>query len=161
MPPSDARSAPLGRGLRMRCPRCGGGGIFASFFELHDDCPTCDYAFVREDGYWVGAMTVVFAVIEGLFGLVFVGGMVVTWPDVPWNAFLVVGLVLNSVVAVALYPWSKTVWMGLHATFSPRILHEAPEPEVLRARAAREREAARANAAREAGAGRPGPDGDG
>lgn len=121
------RFAPLRRGLRRRCPRCGERDIFASFFELHETCPRCDYTFVREEGYWLGAMAVAFGLVETIFGLVFVGGIVLTYPDVPWNALLIVGLALNAIVPIVLYPWAKSVWMGLHTSFVPSALHEEPE----------------------------------
>ena len=124
------RFTPLGRGLTMRCPRCGGRGLFATFFELEDACPRCDYSFEREEGYWLGAMIVSIAVVEGLFGLAFVAGMLATWPDVPWNAFLILGVAMNAVLPVVLYPWSKTVWMGLHTSFVPSSLHDTPEAHV-------------------------------
>ena len=93
--------------------------MWASFFELRERCPRCGYLFVREDGYWVGAMTVLIVLTELVFGLVFVGGMLLTWPDVPWTGLLVAGLVLNAVVPVVFYPWAKTTWIGLDLFFSP------------------------------------------
>lgn len=128
------RFAPLGRGLTLRCPRCGSRGIFASFFELEDTCPTCDYPFVREEGYWLGAMVVDIGLVELLFGAAFVGGMLLTWPDVPWNLFLVLGLAMNATLPILLYPWCKTVWMGVHTSFVPSALHELPQAHVPGAR---------------------------
>lgn len=124
------RFAPLRRGLVLRCPRCGARGLFRTYFELEESCPRCDYPFEREEGYWLGAMIVSIGVVEGLFGAAFVGGMVLTWPDVPWNLFLALGLAMNAILPVALYPWSKTVWMGVHTSFVPTALHDAPESHV-------------------------------
>jgi uncharacterized protein (DUF983 family) len=111
--------APLTRGLRKRCPNCGAGDLFTSFFGLRPRCPRCGLAFEREEGYWLGAMIVAIGVTEALFGVWFVGGMLVTWPDVPWTMLLVGGLVLNATIPVVTYPWSKTTWMGLHHAFVP------------------------------------------
>lgn len=110
---------PITRGLRGACPHCGGRGIFASVTELKDACPTCGFSFVREEGYWVGAMTVIMAIVLVSFGAWFVGGMLVTWPDVPWTVLLIGGIVLNGVVPFALYGWSKSIWIGLDLTFNP------------------------------------------
>jgi uncharacterized protein (DUF983 family) len=109
----------FGRGVLRRCPRCGHGDLFTSFFRLRPSCPGCGFGFEREEGYWLGAMIVIMALTEFLFGVWFVGGMLVTWPDVPWTLLLVGGVVLNLVVPIAGYPWSKTTWMGLHLTFVP------------------------------------------
>lgn len=107
-----------------RCPRCGGRKIFASFFTLRDRCPHCGFNYTREEGYWLGAMIVNIAVTEALFGIVFVGGMVLTWPDVPWNWLLVAGLVINATVPVVFYPFSKTIWLGLDLFFNPPTVSE-------------------------------------
>lgn len=113
------RSARLARGVRKRCARCGERDVWASYFELEERCPTCGYLFVREEGYWVGAMTVIIVLTELVFGAAFVVAMLLTWPDVPWTAILVAGLVLNAVVPVVLYPLAKTTWIGLDLFFTP------------------------------------------
>ena len=114
------------RGLLGRCARCGGGGLGASFLDLKEACPSCGWTFEREEGYWVGAMVVLFAAVEGLY-LVFLGvGIFAWWPDVRWNVLLYAGLAMNAIVPVLLYRWSKTAWMGLHVAFFPKEL-EADE----------------------------------
>lgn len=119
--PSSPPSKPtaIARGLRGRCPHCGGRGIFAGLDELQEACPTCGFSFVREEGYWVGAMIVIFGVVLAIFAVWFVGGMLVTWPDVPWTVLLVGGLVLNGLVPFVLYGWSKAAWVGLDLAFNP------------------------------------------
>jgi uncharacterized protein (DUF983 family) len=109
----------LTRGLAKRCPNCGTGGLFTGYFTIRERCPACGLTFEREEGYWLGAMIVAIGVTEVLFGIWFIGGMLITWPDVPWTALLIGGLVLNLVVPIVGYPWSKTVWMGLHMAFVP------------------------------------------
>ena len=116
---SPSRVVALGRGLAGRCPSCGGRGIFAGLNDLVEACPTCRFSFVREEGYWVGAMIVIMALVLIFFGIWTVGGILVTWPDVPWTPLLVGGIVLNLVVPLALYGWSKTIWVGLDLAFNP------------------------------------------
>lgn len=110
-------------GARRRCPLCGSGGLFRGWFTMVDRCPGCGHGFEREEGYWLGAMVFNLAVTEGVFGLLFVGGMVLTWPDVPWTGLLVAALIVNAVVPVAFYPVSKTLWAA-----ADLCLHR-PEPD--------------------------------
>lgn len=117
--PPGSRLQPLARGLAGTCPHCGGRGIFRSLAELTDTCPTCGFSFVREDGYWVGAMTVIMALILLVFGAWFVGGMLLTWPEVPWTGLLIGGIAINGLIPLVLYGWSKTIWVGLDLTFNP------------------------------------------
>ena len=39
--------ATVGRGLRCRCGRCGGGKVLQGLFRLKERCPTCGYRFKR------------------------------------------------------------------------------------------------------------------
>ncbi|HSJ44104.1 MAG TPA: hypothetical protein VK923_05405 [Euzebyales bacterium] len=56
-------------------PTCGAGDLFDGLFDIRDPCPRCGLVFEREEGYWLGAMIIAFAVIEGMFGLSFVATM--------------------------------------------------------------------------------------
>lgn len=125
------RDAGLGthvrRGLMRRCPNCSAGGIFDGWFKLKDRCPTCAYAFAREEGYWVSAIIVNTAVIEGLFLVVFITVVLATAPDIEWGPLLVIGIVMNVVVPIVFYPLSKTVWMGIDLYFHPLEPGERPQ----------------------------------
>ena len=107
------------RGLGKRCPVCAHKGIFDSWFKLKDRCPTCGYVFAREEGYWVSAIIVNMAVIEALFLILFIAIVLATAPEVEWAPLLVLGGVMNVVVPVLFYPYSKTVWMGVDLYFHP------------------------------------------
>ena len=127
--PMPSRATPLYRGLRGACPHCGARGIFAGVNDLKPHCPTCRFSFVREEGYWLGAMIVIMALVIIVFGTWTVGGLLLTWPDVPWTLLTVVGIGLNIVVPFALYGWSKTIWVGLDMSFNPASVEEfAPDP---------------------------------
>ena len=73
----------------------------------------------REEGYWVSAIIVNTAVTEALFGVLFVGGIFVTAPDVQWLPLLVIGGVATLVVPVLFFPFSKTLWVALDLYFNP------------------------------------------
>lgn len=123
--PWTARSTPaqrIKRGLLGRCARCGASGLGASFLELEDACPSCGWTFEREEGYWLGAMVVLFTAVEGLYLAFLAIGIFAWWPDVHWDVLLWAGLALNATVPFLLYRWSKTTWMGIHVAFFPREL---------------------------------------
>ncbi len=124
----------LGRGLRKRCPMCGRGRVFRTFFRMNERCATCGYPFEREEGYWTGAMIVNIAVAEVWFALLFAAVVIATMPDVAWVPLLVVALVTNGLLPVVFYPHSKTLWMALDPYFHPdhhtRTLHEKTAGDV-------------------------------
>ena len=103
----------LTRAVFIRCPRCGSGGLFRHWVTMTDECPRCGLHFEREDGYWLGSVMINTGVTEGLFLVVFVLGMVVTWPDVPWTALLVIGVALTLLVPILFHPISRTTWVAL------------------------------------------------
>lgn len=76
------------------------------------NCPHCDLGFEHEEGYWTGAMLVNLVVTLAVFLVVFVGYMVLTWPDVPWAGLLVVVIAANVVTPIVFYPYSKTLWVA-------------------------------------------------
>jgi hypothetical protein len=55
----------------------------------------------------------------GAFIVVFVGGMLVTWPDVPWGLLWVLTLGAMAVLPVIFYPYSKTIWMAFELSWHP------------------------------------------
>lgn len=120
--PWTARSAPgqrVVRGLTGRCARCGGRDVGTGFLTLREACGDCGWTFEREEGYWLGAMVVLFAAVEGLYLAFLAIGILAWWPDVRWNVLLWAGLALNGTVPFLLYRWSKTTWLGLHTAFVP------------------------------------------
>lgn len=128
IPRGTQRGRLIGRGMRRQCPRCGEGDLFRGLFDLRDPCPRCGLVFEREEGYFLGAMIVSFALIEGVFALVLVATMIATWPDVPWNGVLVVALIVTLVLPYLASPWTRTVWMALDRAFMPP--PDRPEPPV-------------------------------
>lgn len=108
------------RGLTGRCPDCGSGGLFRRYFSMVEECPRCQLHFERDEGYWVGAMIVNTAFAILVFLAIVVGGLAITWPEVPWDTILVASIASMIVVPVALYPISKTVWVAMDLLVRPR-----------------------------------------
>src|SRR5690349_19287385 len=48
----------IGRSLRLRCPRCGVGKLFAGWFKMHEKCEHCGLDFRREPGFYLGSIYV-------------------------------------------------------------------------------------------------------
>lgn len=67
----------------------------------------------------MGAMIINTTVTFATFLVVFGGSIVLTWPDVPWPAVLIITVAANLVVPVWYYPISKTLWMALELSWHP------------------------------------------
>lgn len=98
---------------------CGSKGIWRSFGQTVDRCPGCNYRFQREEGYWVGALSIAIGISIVSFFVIFVGGLILTAPDVAWTGLLIVSLVAMGLGPLVLYPHSKTIWMWVDLRFLP------------------------------------------
>jgi len=54
----------VARGLRNRCPNCGGATLFrkGSLFEVNAKCPVCGLQFERDEGFFIGSMSLNYGV---------------------------------------------------------------------------------------------------
>jgi uncharacterized protein (DUF983 family) len=109
----------LGRALTLACVLCGRRGIFRRWLHLVDRCPRCGHAFGREEGYWVGALIFNTAATQLAFFAVFLGGLWVAWPTVPWQGLLVGSLATIVVFPLLFYPWAKTLWLWVDHVLHP------------------------------------------
>lgn len=125
----------LARAMRKRCPRCGSGGLFHSWFKMRDRCPRCGYRFVREEGFWLGGYVINFAVAELALGVVLIALLVVlitgrtprTW------VWIVAGVSTQFVVPALFFPFSRTVWAAFDLIMHP--LEAFEEADAIAARA--------------------------
>jgi uncharacterized protein (DUF983 family) len=101
------------RGLRKRCPRCGDRRIFRSWFQLRDRCLRCDLRFEKEEGGFLGAMTLnyAFAMVVWLVALGL--AVAVTVPDIPVVPLLAGSVAILIVVPLWFYPRSKGLWAAV------------------------------------------------
>jgi uncharacterized protein (DUF983 family) len=108
------------RALLLRCPICGEGGIFDSWFKLKEQCPHCEFVFARgESGYQLGSMALdlVIPLIVWFFG--FFGILFATWPNPPWAVLQWGSVVFMIGVPLLLYPFSHTLAIALDVLVRP------------------------------------------
>lgn len=118
LPSAATLARALGRAARMRCPRCGVRGLFASWTRLRDRCPGCGLTLDRgEADHFFGAYVLNLVVAETAPAALLLGGIAWTWPDVPWTALGWAAITLAILCPVAFYPFSRTLWLALDTTF--------------------------------------------
>ena len=62
---------------------------------------------------------------ELVFAALFVGVLMATWPDPPWDLLVYGGMALMIVAPVVFYPFSKTIFLAFDLVFRPA---ERPPP---------------------------------
>ena len=128
-PPSTAAPGIVrfARALLLRCPVCGGGGIFKSFFTLKDRCPTCGFVFARgEHGYQLGSMALNLVVPLVIWFLSFFGLLYATWPNPPWSWLQWGSVAFMVVFPIVFHPMSHTLAVALDVTVRPPNQRESP-----------------------------------
>ena len=121
----------LWRGMTKRCPRCGGGKLFDSWYQLKPRCPRCGLKFERESGFFLGAYVINYG-ITALWLLAVMAGLIVRLDMDPRGSivpFLVAGVAVAVVVPLVSYPFGKTVWAAIDLSMRP--LDAAEEAEAL------------------------------
>lgn len=114
----------LARGIRRRCPLCGGGDLFRSWLEPRPACPRCGLRLDRgESDFFLGGFTLNFIAAELLLAVSLAVAVVVTWPDVPWDWLLWGGAPLMVLTPILFFPFSRTLWLALDLAMRP------PRPE--------------------------------
>src|ERR1043166_3003690 len=104
----------LGRAIRLHCPRCGGPGLFQSWFRPRTACPTCGRSIQRgEEGYFLGSLLVNLVIAEILPLATVVVFVVATWPHTRWNLLLYGGAALAPISPFVFYRFSKLLWLAV------------------------------------------------
>ncbi len=120
MPTASRAFSLLLRAVRLRCPNCGRGGVLRRWFSVRERCSTCSFRYERSDeNYFQGAMFVNFMIGGGTFALSLLAVLLVSWPNVPWNALTFGAPVVMVLFMIFLYPISKVVWLAADVAVRP------------------------------------------
>lgn len=103
-------------GFRLRCPRCGDGALFQSYFKMFTHCPKCVLKFERESGYFIGAMylnygATVLIAFPGYF-------LLETFTPIPFFVNLGIWTLFSAIFPVLFYRYSKSLWLNFDYIFS-------------------------------------------
>lgn len=106
----------LVRAIRLRCPVCGQGRLFRSWFVMERDCSNCGYHFEREEGYFTGAMAINLIVTEII---VVVAVVILAVNATPIAPAIAIGVALAIIMPLLGYPHSRSFWMALDLVLHP------------------------------------------
>ncbi len=106
----------LTRILRLKCPRCGRGKIYARPFLRADRCTNCAWQYERGEGYWVGGSEVHMFVSYGLSVILCVPFLVIFDASLAAKIGVIVG---HMVLSVAVFHFSRATFLGLDYLIDP------------------------------------------
>jgi uncharacterized protein (DUF983 family) len=111
----------LARAVRLRCPNCGRGRPFLSWFRMREACSECGLRMQRneESDYWVGGWLINFIIAELIVSAAMALLVWSLWPDVPWTAILWITAAAAVTGPLLTWPVSRTLWLGIDLAFRP------------------------------------------
>lgn len=100
----------IARSLLLRCPVCGKSSIIQSPFKIKHHCPSCAALFMREAGFFVGAILINVVTTEMVILLSYLFGLVILGFDD--HSVLTVLFTTALLFPVAFYHHSWSIWLG-------------------------------------------------
>src|SRR5688572_12307261 len=109
----------LWRGLRRRCPLCGDGQVFRSFFKVKERCPRCNFPLEREEGHWLGAVGINMIVTLTLLFFTMLVAFLLTIDERRAVAILIPCFLVAGLTPLLFFGSSHTVWSAIELAMNP------------------------------------------
>ncbi len=112
----------IARGLANRCPNCGGHHLFkpGKLFDLNPACPDCGLRFEKDEGFFLGAMSLNY----GITLVCFLVPVLVLWltKAIGDRTAVVLAIGGSFLVPLLLYRSSRSWQLMLYYSFLPQHL---------------------------------------
>lgn len=115
--------------LEQRCPVCLAGPMFSGLIEMNDRCPVCGHRFMREPGFFQGAMYVSY--VLAMAQLLVLALLANRWiaPHLGRTAAWAAAVIAQLLLVPVLYRYSRVVWAHLNVATGAR--SEEPDDRAL------------------------------
>lgn len=100
------------RCLRLRCPACGESSIVQSLFKIKHHCSSCGALFMREEGFFAGAMLVNIVTTEIVVLAIYVTHLLLIGSN--YELLITVLFTVGLVFPIAFYHYSWSVWLSFN-----------------------------------------------
>ncbi len=105
--------------VKLRCPSCGAGRIFAGPLRMNEFCPHCGLRFEREAaGYFTGAMYFSYALAIPILSVLALAGITIGPSGSPGWVILFVFLAFLPFVPL-IFRYSRTLFIHLDRALDP------------------------------------------
>jgi uncharacterized protein (DUF983 family) len=111
----------VGRAAHWRCPNCVRGELFRGVFRMLLRCPVCGLSYFPEQGYYVGAMIINYAITTACVVAIFLLSLLL--PDfthLSTNSKILLWMAFAIALSLALVRHSYSFWLGLDFWVRPR-----------------------------------------
>jgi uncharacterized protein (DUF983 family) len=118
MAPDRTRPSRTWAILHQRCPACREGRVFRSPWSMYERCPTCNLLFLRETGYFTGAMYFSYALGIPIIALFTLLVYLVSPRWKLWQDILLAWLLFLPLVP-SIFRYSRVLWIHLDRYLDP------------------------------------------
>lgn len=108
----------LGRSLRLRCPACGQGRLFAGWLRMNAHCEHCQFKFEREPGYFLGSIYVNYGLTTIITGAWYVTAAFGHGVDPDRLIWPLAAFCLAF--PLWFFRYARSLWLGMDYSFDPR-----------------------------------------
>ena len=92
-------------------------------------CPRCGLLLEREEGAFLGSLSLNYGVTGVVFMAVLITWVAVQSPHVDWLPLALVSVAVSVLVPFLFYPFAKTIWAAIDYLLQGRdVCGEAPRP---------------------------------
>ena len=109
------------RAAHWRCPNCGRGRLFRGVFRMLPRCPECGLSYFPEQGYYMGAMIINYAVTTAIIVAIFL--LSTLFPDfttLSTNSKILLWMAFAVALSLLLTRHAYSFWLGLDFWIKPR-----------------------------------------
>ena len=104
--------------LAQKCPRCRAGQIFRGHITMNDDCPVCGLHFEREQGYFLGAMYLSYALSVPILGLLMLAVYLIV-PALRFEFIVLVATIAYLPFVPLVFRYSRVFWIYFERWANP------------------------------------------
>ena len=105
--------------LRQRCPVCLEGKMYAGVLRMHERCPACGHVFMREPGFFQGAMYVSYGMGLGLFLALALLASAMLGPRIGLVPALLIATLVYLPSVPLLFRYSRVIWAHINIATLP------------------------------------------
>lgn len=99
------------RALRLRCPECGDGKLFAGWFKMNDRCANCDTDFRREPGFYLGSIYFNYGLTALVVTVTYVGAMILGHGESPTLFWSILGFCV--LFPLWYFRYARSLWLSM------------------------------------------------
>lgn len=101
----------VGRSLRLRCPRCGRGRLFAGRLKMEDHCRECGLDLRREPGFYLGSIYFNYGMTALVVTVVYIAALTQGYGR---SKLLLWGMAAFCVVfPLWFFRYARSLWLGM------------------------------------------------